>query len=70
LNYRGDEEFTDFLEYNDLGLPLAYAIASEIVASTPIAQAFVEETFDLFITGLGIEEDTGFDTLDDVLGQA
>jgi hypothetical protein len=68
MNYRKDEEFVDFLEYNDLGLPLAYAIANGMVESKPIAQQYIEETFSLLLAGLKIEEDTGFDTLEDVLG--
>lgn len=68
LNFRNDEEFRDFSEYNDLGLPLSYMIANDIVKSTPIAEKFVNETFDLLLAGLGIQEDTGFELLDDVLG--
>lgn len=67
INYKQDEEFADFIEYNDLGLPLAYAIDHEIVKSSDIAQKFVEETFDLLLGALEVE-DTGFETLDDVLG--
>jgi hypothetical protein len=67
LNYRDDEEFQDFIEYNDLGLPLAYAISSNIVPSTDKAKNFIEETFALLLSGLDIQEDTGFDNLDDLL---
>ena len=67
LNYRDDEEFIDFVDYNDLGLPLAYAFANGIIESGERAAVFVDETFDLFLSGLGIE-DTGFELLDDVLG--
>lgn len=67
LNYRNDEEFTDFVEYNDLGLPLSYAIVNKIVKNTPVAQDLVNETFDLLLAGLGIE-DQGYDSLDDLLG--
>jgi hypothetical protein len=66
MNYRDDVEFQDFLEYNDLGLPLAYAIANGIVESTPITDRFIEESFALLLAGLDIE-DTGFDNLDDLL---
>jgi hypothetical protein len=66
LNYRNDEEFADFIEYNDMGLPIAYAIAEGIVKSTELATKFVEETFDLLLAGVGIE-DTGFESLDDIL---
>ena len=64
MDYRGDEEFQDFLEYNDLGLPLAYAISSGIVKSAPLAQQYIEETFDLLLAAMKIEEDTGFNTFD------
>ena len=66
LNYRDDEKFEDFIAYNDMGLPLAYALAEGIVKGTEMSTKFVDETFDLLIAGLGIE-DTGFDNLDDVL---
>lgn len=70
INYRQDEEFVDFIEYNDLGLPLAYAIFESIVENTEIASRFIEETFDLLLEGLDVEEDTGFETLDDLLAEA
>jgi hypothetical protein len=69
LNYRNDEEFADFLEYNDLGLPLAYALDNKIVEPTPIAESFIEETFELLLAGLEVT-DTGFDNLDEILGTA
>ncbi len=31
MNFRNDEEFQDFVDYNDLGLPLAYALANGVV---------------------------------------
>ena len=67
LGYRQDDQFQDFVEYNDLGLPLAYAIANRIVPSSDKAKAFVEETFALLLAGLGIEEDTGFETMEDIM---
>ena len=69
LNYRSDEEFQDFIEYNDLGLPLAYAIDNNIVKSSEMAQRFVEESFDLFMASLEVE-DTGFENLDELLALA
>lgn len=68
MNYRNDEEFQDFIEYNDLGLPIAYAIDGDIVKSTDISQRFVEETFSLLLAGLEIDEDAGYESLDDILG--
>jgi hypothetical protein len=70
LNYRQDEEFQDFIEYNDIGLPLAYIIHNEIVKSSDTAEKFVGETFELLLAGLEIDNDTGFETLDDILAEA
>jgi hypothetical protein len=66
LNYRDDETFEDFIEYNDLGLPLAYAISNDIVHSTAKAENLIDESFSLLVSSLGVE-DTGFDNLDDLL---
>ena len=66
LNYRKDEEFQDFIEYNDLGLPLAYAISEGIVEATPMAETFIAETFAVLLSGLELD-DLGFENLDEVL---
>lgn len=65
LNYSSDKQFSDFCKYNDIGLPLAYVLANEIVESTIMAETFVNETFELFVKALEIE-DTGFETLDEM----
>jgi len=66
LDYKDDEEFDDFRKYNDLGLPLAYAIAKGIVSKTGKAETFINETFDLLLAGLDLE-DTGFESIEDLL---
>lgn len=67
LNYRQDEDFVDFVEYNDIGLPLAYVIHNQIVKPTEQSEKFIRETFALLLSSLDIDEDTGFDSLDDLL---
>jgi hypothetical protein len=66
MDYRGEVEFQDFVQYNDLGLPLAYAISEGIVEKTDISSNFINEAFDILLAGLNIE-DTGFNTLEDLL---
>jgi hypothetical protein len=56
LDYRFEEEFKDFVDYNDLGLPLASLIYEEIVTATPRAQVYVEETFILLLHALNVED--------------
>ena len=70
LNFRNDTQFVDFVEYNDLGLPLAYAISEGIVDTTELSTTFIDETFDLLLAGLGYDEDTGYEDLDGLLSNA
>ena len=65
MNYRNDQNFEDFISYNDLGLPLAYLLDNEIVKSTPLSLKFINETFDLLLGSLELQ-DNGYVTLDDV----
>lgn len=67
IEYRDQGEFNDFIDYNDLGLPLAFALAEGIVKPTDKSTLIVNETFDLFLATLSIEEDAGYDSLDDLL---
>lgn len=57
INYRDTEQFADFVEYNDLGLPLAYAVSAKIIESSPLAEKFIGETYDLLLAGLGLDDD-------------
>ncbi len=66
--YKEDKEFKDFLEFNDLGLPLAYFVRENLVVPSDDGVRYIMETWDLFITSLGIE-DTGFETLNEILDQ-
>lgn len=66
LNYKGEPEFDDFIEYNDVGLPLAFCISQEIVSASDMATKYVNETWDLFLESLGAE-DTGYSSLDELL---
>lgn len=69
MNYRDDMDFVDFIEYNDLGLPLAYAVFNNIVATNPPAIELINETFGLLLAALKIE-DEGFELLDELLDLA
>jgi hypothetical protein len=69
MAYRDDVDFKDFIEYNDLGLPLAHAIASEYVEPKKIAIDFVNETFSMLLDSLNIP-DSNFDSLDQMLSVA
>ena len=65
MNYRTDREFQDFVQYNDLGLPLAYLLSAELVQTIGEGSNFIEETWDILLSALDIE-DTGYETLNDM----
>jgi hypothetical protein len=65
LGYKSDQNFEDFFSYNDLGLPLAYAVANGIVKGTDMSSKFIDETFALLLASLEVE-DEGFSDLDDI----
>ena len=70
LNYRSDEDFTDFIEYNDIGLPLAYAVTNGLAEVNSVGESLIEETFSLLLEGLGVEDSGDFDNLDDLLANS
>jgi hypothetical protein len=70
IKYRNEVDFQDFVQYNDIGLPLAFLISEGIVDNpTEAAKSFVTEAFTIFITALNIE-DTGFKSLEELLNAA
>ena len=70
MNYRDDEDLQDFVEYNDLGLPLAYFLMNELVLPTKQAELYIDETYNLLIASLQVE-DVEWTSLDELLsGQA
>lgn len=67
VEFKGLERFEDFIDYNDIGLPVAFALSTGMVKSTPLAEQYVGETFELLLGAIGIE-DTGYTDLEEILG--
>lgn len=69
--YRDEPEWKEFIEFHDLGLPLAFMLDNSLVYRNTImnqpAEELIHETFALLLKGLDIPEDTGFDSLDDLV---
>ena len=68
INYRDDEHFKDFIEYNDLGLPLGYLINTELATPTDQGEMYITETFDLLCAALEIDLDRNYDSLSEMFG--
>jgi hypothetical protein len=69
MNYRDDDQIKDFIDYNDLGLPLAYLITNEIVIPTKQAELYINETYDLLLASLEVEDEE-YQSLDEMMDSA
>jgi hypothetical protein len=67
MNYRDDEQLKDFIEYNDLGLPMAYFLMNELVLPTQQSEIYINETYNLLLASLGVD-DVEYESLDELLG--
>jgi len=68
-NYKEEKEFKDFIEYNDVGLPLAYLTGEGLCEVGEDGTRYITETWTLFLASAEVE-DTGFETLEDVFEAA
>lgn len=66
INYKEEKTFEDFISYNDLGLPLAFLVDSELVTPTELAKKYIEETWFILLKSLDINDDIGFTCLEDL----
>jgi hypothetical protein len=57
LEFKEDEDFSAFVDYNDIGLPLAYCQANGLVKeTTPLGEQYILETTNMFFDLLEITE--------------
>jgi hypothetical protein len=57
IDFRDDDNFTAFMEYNDIGVPMAYYVAEGLVTGlTPLGEQYVEESIDMMFKLLDITE--------------
>jgi hypothetical protein len=60
------EDFKDFMEFNDLGFPIAYLQFEGLAVAQPDGMRYVEETWELLLAELNLK-DTGFEDLEHLL---
>ena len=63
INYRDDEQFEDFISYNDLGLPLGYIVNTELATPTDQGILYINETFDLLCAALELYLEKDYESL-------
>lgn len=69
IRFRDTQDLSEFIEFNDIGLPLAYLASEGLCDISDDGKKYVAETWDLFLASLGVQ-DIGFDDLQQVLDKA
>ena len=72
-NYKEEKNFKAFIEYNDLGLPLAYLTAQGLVVEvSDDGRRYIFDTFEMFLESIKLSENDIIEgmTLDEVLAMA
>lgn len=58
IEFRNDEDFAEFMSYNDLGCPLAYMYKEKLItALSPAGEAMIIETFNSLMELLNVTEE-------------
>jgi hypothetical protein len=66
MDYKTDKYFKDFIEYNDIGLPIAFLVDNELVEPSKLAKQYVYETWDIFLAALEVKKDLGWESLEEL----
>jgi hypothetical protein len=65
INYREDSDLKDFLEFNDIGLPLSYLASEGLCDISEDGKKYVAESWEMFLLAMGIT-DEGFENLGEI----
>jgi hypothetical protein len=63
---RYKEEYKEFIEFNDIGFPLAYLNAEHLALPSVDGMRYVDETWVLLLAEMDVD-DTGFEDLDHLI---
>ena len=68
VNFREDSDFSDFIKFNDIALPLAYFYETGMVTEvTERGIEFIDQTWNLLISALELPEDREWNDFNHIL---
>jgi hypothetical protein len=67
LNYRDEDQFREFADYNDIGLPIAHLVHTGLCTMNNEGKIYVEETYDLLIAAMGVDPEESYETIEDMV---
>jgi hypothetical protein len=58
LNFRDEEAFEDFIKYNDLALPFAFALSEGLISQNePGVNTFIEDAWKMLLAILKVDDE-------------
>ena len=66
-DYFNSEEYDEFFDYNDLGIPMSIAITQDMVILTDAGEQLLEETWIELCNLFGADSNSDYETIDDLM---
>jgi hypothetical protein len=58
IEFRNDGDFSAFMQYNDIGCPMAYMMSEGLINElNPVGEQLIEETFKMFLDLVNVTEE-------------
>ena len=64
---RETNEYTDFFEYHDLGVPFAIGLLNEMISISEKGEELIEETFNHICDEYGVDRNSDYEDLEDLI---
>ena len=68
MSARDNKEMSEFMEFNDIGLPLAYLASEGLCDISDDGKKYVAESWEMFLLAMGIT-DEGFENLGEIFAK-
>ena len=65
MSARDNKEMSEFMEFNDIGLPLSYLASEGLCDISEDGKKYVAESWEMFLLAMGIT-DEGFENLGEI----
>lgn len=69
FKHKGDNALSDFFEYNNIGLPLAYVVQESLATLQPRGEQYISETYAMLIESLGASHEEDYASLEDLFAK-
>lgn len=69
FKHKGDKDFEEFFEYNNIGLPLAYVVSEGLAKLETLGENYISETYGILIASLNADHEAEYESLEDLFSK-